>query len=361
MAIPHPRTNRPLSTSAAKDWPFRISSERELDEVLTRPSAQLVRDIQTVRSPLVLLGAGGKMGPSLAVLAARAAREAGSNLEIIAVSRFRDAPRRKWLQDHGVTTVQADLLNASSYRGLPHASDVLYLVGQKFGTTASPTATWTTNTLIPAWSMRRYPQARFVVLSTGNVYPLCTVRGRGAAEHVSPLPIGEYASAALARERIFEWHGEQQSTAGVILRLNYSSELRYGVPADIASKVWRNEAIPLQNGWFNCIWQRDANEAVLRSLELASNPIAIFNLTGLEKISVRQLAKTMASKMGRRPHFKGRESKTALLSDARRLHQLLKPEKISCSILIDWVTQWVMNGLPSYDKPTHFEVRDGKY
>lgn len=352
---------KPPTVNLSTRWPKFVQTEAELEEVLSRPSQALLRDIQQLRSPLVILGAGGKLGPSLSVLAARAARTAGFPLQVVAVSRFRDQSRRQWLKQQGVETLSLDLLDPASYRKLPPSGDVVYLVGQKFGTTGSPASTWATNTFAPLWSARKFTKSRFAVLSTGNVYPLSKTSGRGPSETTPPAPQGEYANAALARERIFEWHAEHFKLPSVILRLNYAAELRYGVPVDIATKVWNNQPIDLTNGWFNCIWQRDANEMILRSLPLASAPPQVFNLTGLEQISVRELAIAFGQQMQRRPRFLRREASTAILNDARRLHGLIGSLKMPCSILLRWTAHWVMHGGVSLDKPTHFEVRNGKY
>ena len=258
----------------------------DLDELLASPSGTLVREIKSVQGPLVILGAGGKMGPSLAVLARRAARMAGHELEVIAVSRFKDPTQRKWLEEREVKTIACDLFDAGAVAKLPRSSNLIYLVGLKFGTSSNPTATWAANTVIPGLVVQQYPNARMVVLSTGNVYPFVPVSGGGALETDPLTPVGEYPNAAVARERLFEWHAEKQGTKLTILRLNYAVDLRYGVPHDIARMVWSGEAIDVANGHFNCIWQGDANEIILRSLSHAASPPVVLNLTGPEMVSL---------------------------------------------------------------------------
>lgn len=220
-------------------WPARIEDEKQLEEVLTRPSPRLVKFIKTVSSPLVVLGAGGKMGPTLCALARRAAQAANHPLEVVAVSRFRDASSRSWLEERGVKVVQADLLQASALPSLPEAQNVIYLVGLKFGTSQNPAATWAVNTIVPARVAERYPRARIVALSTGNVYPLSSVAKGGSVESDSLTPLGEYANAAVARERVFEYYAREQGTSIALIRLFYAVETRYGVLVDLAQKVFR--------------------------------------------------------------------------------------------------------------------------
>ena len=258
--------------------PDVIRDEGELEAWLTHPRPTLVDFIRSVSSPLLIFGAGGKMGPTLAVLAKRAAQLAGHRLEVVAVSRFSDESSRQWLEFHGVSTVRADLLTREAVQKLPDAADVIYLVGLKFGTGDNPSLTWAVNTLAPANVAERYAQSRWVALSTGNVYPLVSVKRGGAREKDALTPLGEYANAAVARERIFEYFGRKNGTPIALIRLNYAVELRYGVLVDIARKVYAGEAIDVTSGYFNCVWQGDANEIILRALPLASNPIAVLEL-----------------------------------------------------------------------------------
>jgi nucleoside-diphosphate-sugar epimerase len=341
--------------------PEIIESEEQLDDVLTRPQPARVEAIRQMKSPLVVLGASGKMGPSLCVLARRAAEAARHPLKVIAASRFSDTRAREWLERHGVETVGCDLLERRSLESMPDSTNVIYLVGLKFGTQQNPALTWAVNTLAPTHVSERYPAARLVALSTGNVYPFVPRAGGGATEDTCPAPLGEYAGAALARERIFEYHSRRQNSLVVLLRLNYAVELRYGVLIDIAQKVWRNETIDLSAGYLNCLWQGDANDMILRSLPLASSPPALFNLTGPEVLSVRQLAGQFGELMGKRPQFAGTEAATALLSDSSRLCSRLGPPPTPIEVVVRWVSHWVANSGPTLGKPTHFEVRTGEF
>src|SRR5689334_4847603 len=288
--------------------PEIIQTEAELDEIMTRPSPALVEFMKTLSSPLIILGAGGKMGPTLAVLARRAADAAGHKLEVVAVSRFSDAGSRRWLEERGVKVLGCDLLDGQAVSGLPDAENLIYLVGLKFGTSQNPAATWAMNTLVPARVCERFPRSRIVALSTGNVYPLSEVSRGGSVETDALTPLGEYANAAVARERIFEFHSQRNGTLLTLLRLFYAVELRYGVLADIARKVHAGEPIPLANGSFNCIWQGDANEMILRALALTASPPSVWNLCRPEIFSVRQIAEQLAGLLGRPPVFDGSES-----------------------------------------------------
>ncbi len=301
------------------------------------------------------------MGPTLAVQARRAAEAAGHKLEIIAASRFTSPELPKWFESRGISAVRCDLLDPAGLHVLPETENVLYLVGLKFGTSANPALTWASNTLIPAHVMRRFPNARTVALSTGNVYPLVPVASGGSVETDLPAPSGEYAQAALARERIFEYFSQTNQTPLVLVRLNYAVEVRYGVLVDLAKKIARGETIDLSMGHFNCIWQRDANELILRLLSRAEYSRAIYNLTGSETLSVREVASELAANMGQTARFGGQESPTALLNNASKLLDHFGPLTTPLSTILSWVADWVKRDQPTWNKPTHFEVRDGKF
>ena len=341
--------------------PEVITDEAQLEDVLSRPSRPLVEFITQVRSPLLILGAGGKMGPTLAVLAHRAAVEAGHSLRVVAVSRFQNAAVRESLESRGVETIACDLFDREAVAGLPEASDIIYLVGVKFGTSQNPSLTWAANTVIPTHIAVRFPAARIVALSTGNVYPLVPVTTGGATEDMPLTPLGEYANSAVARERLFEFHSRQRGTPMVLVRLNYALDLRYGVLHDLARRIWSGEAIDLASGYVNCIWQGDANDCILRALSLAASPPLPLNLTGPEVLSVRKVATRLAELMGKPVKFSGRESDLALLNNPARACQLLGPPSTPLETVMRWTAQWIMQGGASWNKPTHFEVSDGRY
>ncbi|HEY5909908.1 MAG TPA: NAD-dependent epimerase/dehydratase family protein [Verrucomicrobiae bacterium] len=338
-----------------------INNEIELEQILTCPGAALRNFIGRLTSPLLVLGAGGKMGPTLCALVKRAAREAKHPLEVIAVSRFTNAGSRAWLEARDVKTLQLDLLNSVAVRRLPESGNVLYLVGLKFGTATDPSTTWAVNTIVPARVAERFPDARIVALSTGNVYPLSEVAQGGSLETAAVTPLGEYANSAVARERIFEFYARGNKTRVALLRLFYAVELRYGVLADIAGKVYSGQPIELANGFFNCIWQGDANEMILRALSLTETPASVWNLCRPETFSVREVANRLGDLLGCRPRFEGREASTALLGNSGRLCEKLGPPGVSLETMLEWIAAWVRKGGRSLNKPTHFEVRDGQY
>jgi nucleoside-diphosphate-sugar epimerase len=348
-----------MLTSSTND--FKIETESALDELLTRPGPILVEFIKTIHTPLLLLGAGGKMGPTLAVLAQRAAKQAGYKLDVLAVSRFSDETTLRWLEEHDIHTISCDLMDGEELRKLPDAEHIIYLAGLKFGTTQNPAATWATNTLAPAAVCTRYPRSQIVALSSGSIYPLVPVNRGGATESEPLTPLGEYANACVARERIFEYFSHQNHTPIVLLRLFYAVELRYGVLVDIAQKVYTGEAVDLTMGYLNWIWQGDANDLILRSLALVSSPPAVVNLTGSKIHSVRELALQFGKLLGKKVRFTGKEAETALLGDTRHLHGQLGDPSMPDEVVVRWIANWIPRQGRLLGKPTHFEVRDGRY
>ncbi|GIW79312.1 MAG: epimerase [Gemmatales bacterium] len=340
--------------------PERIENEEQLDEVMTRPRPILIEFMKTLESPLLILGAGGKMGPTLAILARRAAVAAGTDIDVIAVSRFSDPSARAVLEKHGVRTQSADLLDRDSVKELPDARNVLYLVGLKFGTAENPAPTWAINTLVPANICERFPRSRIVALSTGNVYPLAKVTGPGSREGDPLTPLGEYANAAVARERIFGYFAQKNRTPVILLRLSYAVDLRYGVLVDVTQKVLAEQPIDLTMGYFNCIWQGDANEMIIRSLALADPSIVSLNLTG-PRCRLRDVAERIGEMAKKPVRFEGQEADTALLSDTTLMEQRLGRPATDLESVLRWTVHWLQHNGRLLGKPTHFEVRDGRY
>jgi len=341
--------------------PLEIKSEEELEDVLTQPAPALVQFISRITSPLVILGAGGKMGPTLAALAKRAADQARHNLDVIAVSRFTDSQCKVWLEKRGVQTHTADLLNRADVDRLPDSANIIYLLGLKFGTSQQPAATWAMNTIPPALVSERYHNSRIVALSSGNVYPMSNVNTLGSQEEDPLTPLGEYPNAVVARERIFEFYSRQHNTPLALIRLFYAVELRYGVLVDIATKILHGEPISLANGYFNCIWQGDANEMIIRSLALAASPPARFNLCQPQVYSLRSVAVELGEHMQAAPLFSDSEASTALIGDPSRICQALGRPGTRFVQILKWTADWVRKGGRNLNKPTHFEVRDGVY
>jgi nucleoside-diphosphate-sugar epimerase len=341
--------------------PKYIKDENSLNEVMTRPTPQLIDWVKTLPDPLLILGAGGKMGPTLSVLAKRAAEAAGNPLSVIAVSRFSDPQVKNWLESMKVETLCLDLLDNVSYSALPDADNVIYMVGLKFGTSQNPGNTWVMNTLVPAYVAERYPKARIAALSTGNVYPLVPVTSKGSRENDHLNPIGEYGNACLARERIFEYYSQKNGTPIVLIRLNYAVDLRYGVLVDIAQKVYSGDVVDVTTGYFNCIWQGDANDIIIRTLSLADSPAKALNLSSTKAYSIRSLTKMFSSLMSKEARIGGNEAQNAFLSDTSLMREIFGEPTIPIETVVQWTAEWIKTGRRTLNKPTHFEVRDGKY
>ncbi len=314
-----------------------------------------------LQGDILVVGAGGKMGPSLVRLASRASQQAGSPRRIIAVSRFRTPGLAAALAAEGIETVSRDLLEPDAVSGLPEAPHVVVMAGQKFGTSRDPAATWAVNAFLPGLVALRHHSSNMVVFSTGNVYPLTAARGSGSVESDPLEPIGEYAQSAMARERIMTWSSTHHGTPTAILRVNYAVELRYGVLRDLADRLWRGQPVDLTMGHVNVIWQRDANAIALGALLRCAVPPAVFNVTGPTVLSVRDLARRLADRLGVEPRFTGREAPSALLSDASRSVEIFGPPTLGLDTLLDWVAEWVKRGGRSFDAPTHFDERGGRF
>ena len=341
-----------------------IETEEDLEENLSRPSPAVVEVLTKLDGDVIVVGAGGKMGPTLARMARRALDRAGSRHGVVAVARFSDPASRHALDRAHVRTIACDLLDRSAVDELPDAAAVIYMAGAKFGTSGTSGAasrTWATNCYAAALAAERYVSVPTVVFSTGNVYPLVPVESGGATEATPVEPIGEYAQSALGRERLFEFFSRERGTPAVMFRLNYAVELRYGVLVDLATKVFREKPIDLRMGYVNCIWQTDANAAALCSIPLASSPPLVLNVTGLETIAVRALAERFGRTLGKSPVLEGEEEDTALLSNAALAAERLGPPPTSLDTAIEWVADWVRRDGRPLAKPTHFETRDGQF
>lgn len=338
------------------------ADERELEDRLSTPSDALCAELATLDGDVVILGAGGKMGPTLSRMARRALDAAGRrDVTVHAVSRWSDTAVRARLDGAGVATVGADLADPSALEALPDAANVVFMVGAKFGVTGHEYRAWLTNAALPHAVARRYASARVASLSTGNVYPLTTLVTSPPTEE-SPLgPVGEYAMSCLGRERVFEGAAATQGTRVSLVRLNYAVEPRYGVLADLGRALVAGEPIDLTTGFVNVVWQRYANEVVLRSLVRAAPEPFVLNLTGPETLSVRTTATALGKILGVEPKFEGEESGSALLSDARRCHELFGYPDVPVGALVRWQADWIARGGVLWDKPTKFQRRDGRF
>lgn len=332
----------------------QIKTVADLEDELSRPSEHDIETMRRLPGDILILGAAGKMGPSLARLCRRAADAAGRPRRIIAVAR-------QAVSEAGIEGIGCDMLDHAQVGRLPACPSVLYLVGRKFGSSASPELTWAINTLVPAIVAERFADSRIVAFSTGNVYPLREVPSGGSTETDPPGPVGEYAQSCLGRERVFEYYSRQRGLHCLLFRLNYAVDLRYGVLVDIARKVYAGEPVALTVPACNVIWQRDANSYALRSLEHCAAPPEILNVTGADTLSVREAAEFFVARFGRPCVYAGVPGPAALLSDSSRCRSLLGPPEVTTQQLLELVATWVSEGGASLNKATHFDVADGKF
>jgi len=334
--------------------------ENTLADIL-QPSDVLVSDMEQLEGDILILGAGGKIGPSLARLAKQAINRCGKSTKVIGVSRFSDPGLKEELEREGIITYTADLLNEDDLKSLPRADNVLYLAGTKFGTTGKEAFTWAMNTYLPGRVAEKYRDSRIVVYSTGNVYPFTPVISGGADERTLPAPIGEYGQSCLGRERIFQHFSEKYNIPLLIYRLNYANDLRYGVLVEIAKAVKENRSINLQMGHVNVIWQGDANEITLRSLLKCAVPAKILNVTGPETVAIRWLAEEFGRIFNMEPILAGEEQPAALLSNAAESFRLFGYPKVSLKQMIQLTAEWLTQNRTTINKPTHFQEREGRF
>jgi hypothetical protein len=340
----------------------KIKTESELEELLSRPDEATSAAMSALEGDLLILGAGGKMGPSLARLARRAADQGGTRKRVIAVARFTNDRLRSEFAEQGIESIACDLLEAGALDGLPDVPNVIFMAARKFGTAGGEHLTWAMNTYLPGLVAERYRNSRIVAFSTGNVYPLRTLSEGGATETTPVCPVGEYAQSALGRERMFEYGSTRWGTPVTLLRLNYAVELRYGVLVDIGRTVFERRSIDLRMPAVNVIWQRDANSWCLRSFAHCQSPPLILNITGPEMLSVRDIALEFGRQFGIEPSFVSTvEGSSALLSDTTRASGLFGNPTASPAELIAWIANWIREGGALLNKPTHFQTRDGKF
>jgi hypothetical protein len=340
----------------------KIRTESELEELLSRPDEETASAMAALDGDLLILGAGGKMGPSLARLARRAADEAGAKKRVIAVARFTNSALLSELAALGIETIAADLLEHCTLDRLPDIPNVIFMAARKFGTAGGEHLTWAMNTYLPGLVAGRYRNSRIVAFSTGNVYPLRPLVEGGALETTPVAPVGEYAQSALGRERMFEYGSMRWGTPVAILRLNYAVELRYGVLVDIGRAVFERRPIDLCMPYVNVIWQRDANSWCLRSLAHCQSPPLVLNITGPEVLWVRDLALEFGRHFGIEPILvSDAEGSNALLSNVTKACGLFGNPTVRPAEMIEWVANWIREGGVMLNKPTHFQTRDGKF
>jgi nucleoside-diphosphate-sugar epimerase len=338
--------------------PARFETVEALEDFMTAPSQALIEDLAKVPGDILVLGVGGKMGPTLARLAKRAA----PGKRIMGVARFSEPGVREELERAGVEPVTADLLDRAVLEALPRAANVVFMAGRKFGAAGNVPLTWAMNVQVPAMVAEVFRQSRIVAFSTGNVYPFVPVDSFGADEDTPPVPpSGDYANSCVGRERMFEYFSAQHGTPGRLFRLNYAIDMRYGVLHDIGRKVRDGQPIDVTMGHVNVIWQGDANAVALRCLARTTTPTSPINVTGAETIEVRWLASEFGKLLGKKPTLTGKEAPTGWLNDARRMVKEFGPPAVPLVKMIEWTADWLMRDMATLNKPTHYEVRDGKY
>ena len=343
---------------SAQPLPDRFDSVAALEEFMTEPTPELIADLAALDGDILVLGVAGKMGPTLARMAKRAAPKK----RIVGVARVSDPAVRRTLEQAGVETIQCDLLERRAVEALPKLDNVVYMAAMKFGASGNPALTWAMNVHAPAIVAETFAASRIVAFSTGCVYPFVPVDGGGATEDVPPVPPpGDYANSCAGRERMFEHFSARLGTPGRIVRLNYAIDMRYGVLHDIATKVRDGVPIDLGMGHVNVIWQGDANAVALRCLARTTRPTTPINVTGPETISVRWLAEELGRRLGRAPKLTGSEASAGWVSNAARMVAELGPPRVPLERMMDWTADWLERGMASLGKPTHYEVRDGRF
>jgi nucleoside-diphosphate-sugar epimerase len=337
--------------------PQSFAGVAELEDFMTAPTPELAADLARAEGDLIVLGVGGKMGPTLARMAKRAA----PGKRVIGVARFSEKGLKGKLEDSGIECIACDLLDRAALERLPRPRNVVFMAGHKFGASGDPSFTWAMNVAVPHMVAEHFRDSRIVAFSTACVYPFVDVGGAGAAEDTPTLPPpGDYAASCVGREQMFRHASQRYGTPGRLVRLSYAIDMRYGVLHDVAQSVFAGKPVELGMGYANVIWQGDANEQALRLLAHCTSPASPINVSG-PKTGVRWLAEEFGKRLGKKPSFKGSESSSAWLVDTGAATRLLGPPRVPTEAMIDWVADWVKRDQPSLGKPTHFETRDGKY
>lgn len=335
--------------------PTSFSGVEDLEEVMTRPSAGLQADLASLGEILVL-GIGGKMGPTLARLGKRAGKR------VIGVARFSEKGLRQRLEAWGIECIACDLLEREALERLPKIEHVVFMAGHKFGAAGNSALTWAMNVGVPFMVAEAFRDSRIVAFSTACVYPFVPVDSPGAAEEVPTLPpAGDYANSCVGREQAFLFGSQRYGTPGRLMRLEYAIDMRYGVLHDVARKVLAGAPVDVTMGHVNVLWQGEANEQALRLLAHCTTPSSPINVSGPEVLSVRAIAHEFGRLLGKKVTITGSEAPTAWLIDTTQAQRLFGPPRVPLARMLEWQADWVSRGLPSLGKPTHFETRDGKY
>jgi nucleoside-diphosphate-sugar epimerase len=350
-----------MNDHQATPLPSTIENVEQLDDLLSEPTERAIESMARLRGDLLLLGVGGKMGPTLARMARRASDLAGVGRRVFGASRFSSQALEEQLQQHGIDTIRCDLSDPRQIEKLPDVPNVIFMTGMKFGSTGQEPLTWMTNVVVPGLVCQRFRQAKIVAFSTGNVYGLSPVARQGSVESDRLNPVGEYAMSAVGRERIFQHFSQAQGIPIALLRLNYAHEMRYGVLVDLARAVWAGRPVDLTMGYFNALWQGDANAMALAAFDEVASPPRIMNLSGAELLSVRDVAIEFGRLLNKQVAFCGSEAPDALLSNGQLGFRLCGEARVNAPRMIQWIADWVRRGGECLERPTHFEVRDGSY
>jgi len=338
-----------------------IETVAQLDDKLSEPTPGLIRAVTELKGDILILGVGGKVGPTLARQAVRAVEAAGVKKHVIGVDLFPSGQARKALEKVGVRTIKADLMRPGAFADLPDAENVMYMIGRKFGSTGAEWHTWMANVFLAGQAAERYRRARVVAFSSGNIYPFMPLSAHAATEATAPAPVGEYAMSCLGRERMFDYYANEMGTKVLHFRLNYAVELRYGIILDVATSVWNGTPVDVTMGHVNVVWQGYATAVALQCFALASSPPRALNVTGPETVSIRWMANRFGELFGKKPMIAGEEAPTALLSNAAPCHARFGYPNVSVDAILEWVAYWVAGGGATLGKPTHYDTRDGKF
>nr|MDO8110490.1 NAD(P)-dependent oxidoreductase [Candidatus Sigynarchaeota archaeon] len=339
-----------------------ITTENELELDLSEPSPSTVEAMKRIDGDIAILGIGGKIGPSLGRMAARAIAQAGVDKKVFGISRFSEAGLKEKLESWNVKTISCDLLDRDDVAKLPQVPNVIFMAGRKFGTTGAESLTWAMNVLVPANVANHYRTSRIVAFSTGCVYPQVEPSTGGCTEHVRPEPVGEYAQSCLGRERMFEYHAQRFGTKTLLFRLNYAVDLRYGVLHDIATSIWNDNPVVNVVGHFNVIWQGDVNDWALQSLELCESPPRFLNVTGPETASIVSVAEMMGAIMNKQVRYLQQiPGNLCYLNNAAGAFSRFGYPRVTLQDMIRLQAQWIIAGNRSLNKPTHFEINDGTF
>jgi nucleoside-diphosphate-sugar epimerase len=338
--------------------PARFADVGALEEFMSTPSAELAADLARAPGDILVLGVGGKMGPTLARMAKRAAPDR----RVIGVARFSESGLRGKLESQGVECIACDLLERAALERLPRAPNLVFMAGHKFGAAGNAAFTWAMNVGVPYMVAETFRESRIVAFSTACVYPYVAPESGGAREDLPATPPpGDYANSCVGRERAFEYGSLRHGTPGRVVRLEYAIDMRYGVLHDIAAAVHAGRPVDVSMGHVNVIWQGDANEQALRLLAHCTSPTSPLNVSGPETLAVRELATELGRRLGKKPVFAGNEGASAWLVDTSAAQRLLGAPRVPLAAMLDWTADWVARGGASLGKPTHFETRDGKY